>query len=459
MRSTLHILVAVALLGCGGADDADTVSVSLEEEGSAVDVLGIVVTPDEVIVPVGSEVQLEALGLNSARQTIDLTDAVEWTSDSSSVAAISNAFSEEGLLEGLQPGTTIIYADFEGVQSAHSRVTVTEAELVRLSITPPSVTLGLDDTVQLSAEASFADGSSSSASGQVRWITGDGSVAVLDGDGLLTGKGVGTTTVSIEWQGVQSDAIVVQVVEEVVSTDVDLVINAIYGGIEDGRLDVIVDVKNEGTDPAGGFWIDLFMDPEGTPTFGDFPDAYHMVDYIGAGESNTITFTASTSRQRHDFTIIIDSLNSVAETDETNNVASGDTDGTAGSGGGSGGSADLPNLKFAYVGGYSSEFETEYWVDVTNDGSAPADRFYLDLFFDRTSSDEPEIYDNGDHWKFFDGLGAGETIYTSIVVPDGCAACGAWLMLDGFDLNEESNESDNTEYVVLESAWIRPAAQ
>ena len=44
------------------------------------DILGIVVTPDEVIVPVGTTIQLEALGLNTDRQTLDLTDAVDWSS-------------------------------------------------------------------------------------------------------------------------------------------------------------------------------------------------------------------------------------------------------------------------------------------------------------------------------------------------------------------------------------------
>jgi cysteine synthase len=98
--------------------------VKLEDEWVGPDggeIIGIVVTPDDVIVPVGSEVQLEALGLNGDRQTLDLTDAVEWTSSASAIADISNDMSEEGVLRGVSAGTSVIVADFNGLESAPSR--------------------------------------------------------------------------------------------------------------------------------------------------------------------------------------------------------------------------------------------------------------------------------------------------------------------------------------------------
>jgi hypothetical protein len=59
-------------------------------------------------------------------------------------------------------------------------------------------------------------------------------------------------------------------------------------------------------------------------------------------------------------------------------------------------------------------------------------------------------------WKFIPGLGAGETTYQTMVVDSECFECGSWLMIDGYDLVEESNESDNTEYVVLDGAFGPP---
>lgn len=456
MRTVFHVMIGMALVGCAGTNEPTSKTVSIDEWEPSSDILGIVVTPDEVIVPVGSAVQLEALGLNQERQTVDLTDAVEWASESPSVATVSNELSEEGQLYGMQAGTATIYADFDGVQSAPARITVTEADLVRLSVTPGSVTVGVGDTLQLSAEASFSDGSSSTANGQVRWITGDGSVAVLTGDGMLTGQGLGVTQVHAEWKGVQSDPINVQIVEEVAQVDADLVINAVYGGIDDGTLEIIIDLQNLGSDPVGGFWVDVFLDPETTPEPGDFPDAYHMVDYVGAQSSTTVTFMAATPRDRHDFTVLVDSLNAIGETDETNNRATGNTDGDVGPGG-SGDPVALANLAFEYAGGFSTETETEYWIDVVNEGTVPAAPFYIDLFFDRMPTEEPEGDEDGDMWKFVPGLGAGETSYQTMVVDSACFECGSWLLIDGYDLVEESNESDNTAYVVLDGSFGPPA--
>ena len=78
-----------------------------------------------------------------------------------------------------------------------------------------SVTVAQGESVQLSVDATFSDGSISDASSQVRWIVGDGTVAQFDGEGLLEGISLGSTTVRVEWDGVSSDAVPVQVVEEV----------------------------------------------------------------------------------------------------------------------------------------------------------------------------------------------------------------------------------------------------
>jgi len=181
------------------------------------------------------------------------------------------------------------------------------------------------------------------------------------------------------------------------------------------------------------------------------------VDYLGAGESTVVTFTSPTTNDRHEFSVLLDSLNTVAESNENNNLISSATDEYGGSddpdptGG-------QPNLRFDYVGGFAGETETEYWVDVTNDGTVPADGFYIDVFFDRSEDEAPSTFDDGDAWVFQDGLGVGETIYKTIVVDDTCLACGAWLMLDGFDLNAESDESDNFAYFALDGAWTLPTS-
>ena len=96
---------------------------------------------------------------------------------------------------------------------------------------------------------------------------------------------------------------------------------------------------------------------------------------------------------------MLDSLETVAESNEDNNLISSATD-KYGGGTDPDPAGGKPNLRFDYVGGFSGETETEYWVDVINDGTVPADGFYIDVFFDRSEDDEPSVYEDGDAWHF-----------------------------------------------------------
>jgi len=427
----------------GSIDDDD------EETETPTDILGIVVTPDEVVLPVGSSLQLEALGLNDARESMKLTDAVEWSSSEPAVVSVSNGLSEEGVLQGLSAGTATIVATFEGIESAPSRIKVTSASLERLIINQASIVLEIGKTAQLSAEATFSDGSSSNASSQVRWITGDGSVVQFDDDGLLEGIGLGSTHVRVEWEGVASEAIPVEVVNEVEAAEGDLYFDWVSGIVSDGIFEVTVSVHNASDAAVSGIWLDLFVDPEFEPAYGDWPDWYHMIDYIEANESAAVTFTASTSASRHDFAVLVDSTEEVPETDEDNNLVVDSTDGESDSG--SGTTTGTPNLTITYVGGFSEGETTEYWIDVKNNGDAVAEKFYVDIWPGRAFSDEPELYEDGDAYTLYDeGLAAGEELLVELVVDATCEFCEAWAMVDGYNMVAESDESDNTMFLHAE---------
>jgi hypothetical protein len=435
------------LCACGAVTSQPKVTVEEDEWVSPDDgdILGIVVTPDLVIVPVGSSIQLEALGLKDTRETISLTDAVAWASSDALVATISNDLGQEGMLVGESAGVTTISADFGGLGSAPARITVTDAGLERLAITPGALTVGLWDTVQLSAEATFSDGSSSDASSQVRWITGDGSVLQLSGSGELEATGLGATTVRAEWNGVASESVDVEVVTSVDASSADLYFDWVSGVIDDGIFEVMVSIHNDSDAPVYDIWLDLFVDPDYTPGYGDWPDWYHQVEYLGPNESTTVVMSASTSASVHTYALLLDSLQMVPETNESNNLYEGSTDDFVGSGGG--GSDLLPNLEISYVGGVSGLEETEYWVDVTNNGEGSSSSFYVDVFHDLDESEEPLSFADGDAYQFFDGgLAAGQTEYITLFVDATCDACGAWVVVDIYDMVEESNESDNSRF-------------
>lgn len=451
----MYTLKRIALLALAVACQAPSKEMATDtargEGGDSVDVIGILITPGEVIVPVGGTVQLSAIGLNAERQSADLTDVVEWHSGAPSVAEVSNGRDEEGLLYGVAAGTTLVTAGYDSVMSPSGRIVVTDANLSDLTISPPSVVLGVGDTIQLSVEARFSDGAAADASAQVRWITGDASVVTLSASGELTGAGPGETTVAVEWDGVEATPIDVTVTAGGSGGvgSVDLAIADVVATIVDDYLNIWVEVENQGTATAVGFWIDVFVDPEGTPAYGDWPDTYDECDYVGPGETSTVFLQAFATAESHDLFVVVDSTDEVFETSESNNTAW-----AIATAGGEGGGDGEPNLVVDYFESWVEDGGTEYWIDVTNAGLGDASGFYVDVFHD--SSAEPEMMTTGTIYQLVAGLSAGETEYLTFFVDEDCGMCVSWLLLDSFEQVIESVETDNTAYVEIGAeVWTR----
>ena len=80
----LGLIVGVlgTLVGCPNTDDDDT---GVESD----EILGILVAPERIVLPLGESVQLTATGLLETRNSKDLTHVVNWVSATASVLAIS----------------------------------------------------------------------------------------------------------------------------------------------------------------------------------------------------------------------------------------------------------------------------------------------------------------------------------------------------------------------------------
>ncbi len=445
MARIVYVWWWTVLAGCTPPSAQDSSKTTPTPSGA--DIIGILITPSEVIVPSGGSLQLEAMGLNAERQAVTLTDAVNWQVEDGAVLTVSNEFDEEGMLLGLANGVTTVTAELDGLQSAPARAVVTAADLERLSVTPSELVVAQGDSIQLSAEAGFSDGSASTVNGQVRWITADGRTATISTDGMMSAMGVGLTEVWVEWKGVQSDPVSVEVIEILPTAASDLTIESVNAVMSDGSLTVSAAIKNSGSAPVAGFWVDLFLEPDGEPSAGAVPDAYRLVDYVGADAQTIIVFEVPTEQSGVEFAVVVDALDAITESDETNNVAWGSADEESVS---PGDAAGLPNLSVAYAGGFSTDSGTEFWIDVTNAGSAPASGFYIDVFVDRGPGDEPPLFADGDAWVLVGDLGVGDTVYETLVLEVDCPACGSWVMIDGYDFVAESDETDNTRYLSVE---------
>ena len=431
MRHALFAAVAVFMAsGCTGnglsKDGGD-------DTGLPGELLGIYVTPEDVVLNVGGLGQLRATGMFADRSTLELTHLVAWHSSKRAFVEVSNSFDEEGSISGVAVGQSVVTASLQGVTSVPTNVMVTDAQLLGITVHPEALVVELGQVIQLEAEAAWSDGSRGDAAAQVRWITDDGSVAQIESGGLLTAAGVGTATIHADLEGLSSEAVTVEVLA---GAQPDLLISELTAEGGESDFTVTATVKNRGTAGASNFWVDLFVDPLNNPQVGDLGDTYAYVSYVGPNETDTVTFTQEASEGSHAVWAIADTDGFVEESDTSNNAASSSVSVGASAGG-------QPNLQVTYFNVFDSGGTIYYWIDVYNAGGVDAEGFYVDVFYDRTTA--PAISENGDQFERVESLAAGATTYVNFEVEQDCYYCWAWVTLDSLTEIDESNEDDNIE--------------
>jgi len=174
-------------------------SAHLVVEGS--NLVSIKITPQNLKLPATIETQLKAIGTFSDGQQLDLTSAATWTSSAPSVATVSNASNSGGVATGVAIGSTTITAAFAGI-SATTNLTVTNATLVSINVTPSNSAINLGSSQTFTAQGSFTDGSTVNITVQVAWSSSDVAVATINSSGTASSASKGTTTIQASLNGV-----------------------------------------------------------------------------------------------------------------------------------------------------------------------------------------------------------------------------------------------------------------
>jgi hypothetical protein len=145
---------------------------------TAATLASIALTPTDPSVPAGLSQSFTATGTFTDASTRDLTNDVAWGSSNTAVAQISNANGSRGVATGLQKGVTTITATLFGV-SGTTTLTVTDAVLVSLAISPAAISVPAGRSQAFTARGTFSDTSSRDLTGDVTWSSSDTDVAQI----------------------------------------------------------------------------------------------------------------------------------------------------------------------------------------------------------------------------------------------------------------------------------------
>ncbi len=173
-------------------------SVNVQVNVSAPVVESITVTPTEVNVTAGESEQLTVVANYSDGTTEDVTEQSSYTSDDSGIANVNN-----GLVNRINEGNTNITVEFNG-QSVDVPVNIIAPVLE--SISAEDVSVSKAETVQLEVTAHYSDGSTVSITDEANYNSNDSNTASVSENGLITGENQGNTTISIEYDGKNTEA-------------------------------------------------------------------------------------------------------------------------------------------------------------------------------------------------------------------------------------------------------------
>ncbi|MGE5207229.1 MAG: beta strand repeat-containing protein [Chlamydiota bacterium] len=157
--------------------------------------VSIAVTPINASMAPGTAKAFFATGSFSDGSTQNLTSSAVWNSSNTSAATMNG-----NTATAVSGGTTTISAVFNGTTGS-AELTVTQAKLTSLAVTPSNPVLVVGATQQFAATGTFDDGSTQDLTSLVTWNSSSTSTATISSTGMATGQGGGACTISATYGG------------------------------------------------------------------------------------------------------------------------------------------------------------------------------------------------------------------------------------------------------------------
>src|SRR3989442_1032265 len=166
-----------------------------------VSVASVAVSPASATLSMGATQQLGATPKDAAGNVLS-GRVVTWATLNAAIATVSAT----GLVTGVAAGTATITATSEG-QSGTASVTVANAPVASVTVSPTAPNMYVGGTVQLTATPKDAAGNV--LSGRViTWTSSNAAIATVSATGLVTGVAVGAATITATSEGQSGTAAV-----------------------------------------------------------------------------------------------------------------------------------------------------------------------------------------------------------------------------------------------------------
>jgi hypothetical protein len=186
------ISIAVFLLaGCGGSSNNSPVIVQIDIE------------PKIATLDIGTSELYQVIAADSDGNISDVTDRVRWSLENQSgIVEISQNPDYPGFAFALAviAGQDNIVATLAQLSST-SAVTVVEAQLIDLMVSPTETDLPIGAQETFSAEGTYGDGHMQDLTNESTWTVANPAVASISEDGVVTAESEGSTTIAASLDG------------------------------------------------------------------------------------------------------------------------------------------------------------------------------------------------------------------------------------------------------------------
>ena len=183
--SVLSLLALMTISGCSG---------DVFQRLTGEKVLRVDVTPVGNTIVAGTSLQFKTISIYSNNKKEDITDIAEWKTSDASIATVS----ELGIVTSKAPGTVTVSAVHKGV-SGSAQLTVSNAVLVSVSVTPLNPIVGKGTTQQFNATGIFSDHSTQDLTSAATWTSSNNSVATVSNAGLANTLTKGSATITASY--------------------------------------------------------------------------------------------------------------------------------------------------------------------------------------------------------------------------------------------------------------------